>query len=236
MGKIVSDLAHNISGDLNVENMCTLAWKDNDYLALHWAVLGGFEGELAQHTYLCLFTKMREELMINGDLVLRNCWIVIPPTAVKGVLRHLHSLHQGTEKTKRLARQTVFWPGLTNDIATTIQTCTKCQYYWPSAIAEPLVQDTVSTIEKVTSDLFMFGSHHYLVYADRYSGYPLLSRFSSSPSSSDLIKEFRFYFSLMGTPNILRSDNGPQYRSSLFLDLLRDWGVQRPCRGHSENY
>ncbi|TRY78894.1 hypothetical protein TCAL_06735, partial [Tigriopus californicus] len=80
----------------------------------------------------------------------------------------------------------------------------------------------------VTSDLFQFGSCHFLVYVDRLTGFPLLSRFSRSPSSSDLIKELRIFFALMGAPNAFRSDNGPQYRSRLKAYYDRSTKIQDP--------
>ncbi|QQP41372.1 Uncharacterized protein FKW44_015720, partial [Caligus rogercresseyi] len=123
--------------------------------------------------------------------------------------------HQGIEKTKRRARQTVYWPGYTNDIKTTVEACSSCQYYRSSLPQEPLVQEKIPLrpFEMATSDLFYYGGNQYLVYADRTSGFPLIAKYNGDPSASDVIKDLRRFFSLMGVPNILRSDNGPQYAS-----------------------
>ncbi|XP_059084410.1 uncharacterized protein LOC131881541 [Tigriopus californicus] len=227
LGTIITDSVRQVSEDLLVEDIRRQAREDADYGQLRHAILRGFEPS-SLTPYVRLFTKQKRELSLDGELILRGCQLVIPRSAVKDVLRRLHSSHQGVEKTKRRARQAVFWPGYTNDITTTVETCEKCQYYCPSPLPEPLVQEPLPSrpFEIVTSDLFQFGSHHFLVYADRLSGYPLLSRFPSNPSSSDLIHEFRIFFSLMGAPNILRTDNGPQYRSRLFVDFLTEWGVK----------
>lgn len=210
-----------------VEQLRQRCREDKQYAELHFAIKNQFSRQ-SLTPYARLFLKLRDELSLDGELVLRGCQIVIPPSAVKDILTRLHSSHQGIEKTKRRARQAVFWPGYSNDIATTIESCEKCQFYRPSLTPEPLIQDSIPSrpFEVVTSDLFQYGSHHFMVYADRLTGFPLLSRFSSSPSSSDLIKELRIFFSIMGVPNTFRSDNGPQYRSRLFMDFLQEWGVK----------
>ncbi|TRY74705.1 hypothetical protein TCAL_15632, partial [Tigriopus californicus] len=143
--------------------------------------------------------------------------IGIPPHAVKVVLQCLHASHQGLEKTKRRARQTVCWPGFDNDSTTTVETCAYCQTYRSSHVSEAMEQDPMPTraFDVGTSGLFLLGSNHSLVYAERNSGFPMLAKFADAPNSSDVMKLFRGLFSLIGTPRILRLDN---------INFLRDWG------------
>lgn len=131
------------------------------------------------------------------------------------------------ENTKRRARQTIYWPKFSEDLTRFIEKCSACQYYRSSNVPEPMERDVMPTrvFEVVTSDLFLHGSHHYLVYADRLSGFPLVAKFSDTPFSNDIMKVLRKLFSLMGVPRILRSDNGPPYRSEEMATFLREWGV-----------
>ncbi|TRY72271.1 hypothetical protein TCAL_17128 [Tigriopus californicus] len=59
-------------------------------------------------------------------------------------------------------------------------------------------------VSHITEDRLLYGSQHYLVYGDRYSGFPLVAQFSDSPSSSDIAKAFRKLFTLMGVPQIFK--------------------------------
>ena len=62
--------------------------------------------------------------------------------------------------------------------------------------------------------------------ADRYSGFPLVERFNKDPTAGQTISRLRKWFSLMGAPNVLRSDSGPQYSSHETQEFLKTWGVQ----------
>ncbi|QQP52230.1 Uncharacterized protein FKW44_004319, partial [Caligus rogercresseyi] len=101
---------------------------------------------------------------------------------------------------------------------------------------EPLVQEKVPPrlFEMATSDLFYYGGNQYLVYADRTSGFSLIAKYNGDPSASEVIKDLRHFFSLMGVPNILRSDNGPQYASEEMKEFLKKWGTtHRPSSLHN---
>ena len=43
------------------------------------------------------------------------------------VLELLHDGHPGISKTKLIARQVVWWPGIDTDIANKVQHCQECQ-------------------------------------------------------------------------------------------------------------
>ena len=58
-----------------------------------------------------------DDLSVSDGLVLLDSRrIVLPLSAIKPVLRLLHSSHSGITKTTALARGLYFWPGMTNDI------------------------------------------------------------------------------------------------------------------------
>ena len=57
--------------------------------------------------------------------------IIIPEELRQQTLERLHQSHQGIEKTKRRARDTVHWPGIDKDIREIIKRCNKCQELKP---------------------------------------------------------------------------------------------------------
>ena len=64
--------------------------------------------------------------------------------------------HQGIERTKRPARQTVYWPGIINDITATIQSYNICQERQPSQCKKTMMTDLQPTMifEDVSCDFF----------------------------------------------------------------------------------
>eukprot|EP00094_Tigriopus_californicus_P014100 TCALIF_13656-PA protein Name:"Similar to K02A2.6 Uncharacterized protein K02A2.6 (Caenorhabditis elegans)" AED:0.35 eAED:0.35 QI:4/0/0/1/0/0/3/0/326 len=148
--------------DLISDDVHKRAKDDLDYQELnHFSIV--------PNGYVEQFQKLFHELSVENDLFLRGHRIVIPRNSIKVVLQRLHASHQGLEKTKRRVRQTVYWPGFDNDMVTTVEACESCQTYRPSHVSEHMMQEALPTqaFDVVTSDLFLLGSHHYLVYADR---------------------------------------------------------------------
>ena len=220
--------------DLSLEDLRDKAKSDPNYCQLIDAICQD-QIHNAQSGYPALFRKIADELSVEDGLVLRGQQVVVPPLCVKDVLHRLHAGHQGIEKTKRRARHTVFWPGYTAAITEIVSNCEECQLRRPSQQQESLEQDPLPSrpFEMVTADFFSYAGKEFLVYACRYSGYPLVAKYDSSPSATTLIRDLRRMFSLMGVPNVLRSDQGPQFRSELLQDFLRLWGVQwRPSSPH----
>ena len=48
----------------------------------------------------------------------------------------------------------------------------------------------------------------------------------SSQSSQDVIKALKSIFARHEVPEVVRSDNGPQYSSGEFQNFAKDWGFQ----------
>ena len=109
----------------------------------------------------------------DGLVLLKSHRIVIPKFKRQEVMVKLHASHQGVERTKRRARQSVYWPGINSDIQSTVQACAKCQEYLPSQQHEPMRFDPTPSrpFEDVSADLFSYAGKSYLVYVDRLSGW-----------------------------------------------------------------
>ncbi len=119
------------------------------------------------------YFKIREDLTIYSDLILFQTRIVIPQSQRCDILQKLHLAHQGIERTKPHARQTVYWPGMNSDIINIIGTCTKCQENRPSLPAEKHDVNTPPTypFQETAIDIFEYAGNFYLIYTDRFSGW-----------------------------------------------------------------
>ena len=62
------------------------------------------------------FWNYREDLLMENGLVTKGARLVIPSTLRSKVLEQIHEGHLGIEKCMLKVRDSVFWPGIANDI------------------------------------------------------------------------------------------------------------------------
>ena len=216
------------SVDLVMTKLKKKAKEDHKYQELLAALENGSFFKQRNNEYFKKFRPCGHLLSVENGLIYKGATVVIPENHKLDTLKELHMAHQGIEKTKRRARQTVFWPGISKDITDMVKSCEQCAQYRPSNPQEPLIQDDSPSrpFEMATTDFFSAGTKKYLVYADRYSGFPMVAWFDKEPTARQTISRLRRWFSLMGAPNVLRSDNGGQYDAIQTQQFLEDWGVQ----------
>ena len=79
----------------------------------------------------------------DGVLRYKQCTI-IPPALRQTALEILHSAHQGISQMTSRAKECIFWPGITNNIARKREDCIKCHSQAPSNPDAPPQAPTVS--------------------------------------------------------------------------------------------
>ena len=151
--------------------------------------------------------------------------LLIPSTLRRKVLEQIHDGHLGIEKCMLKARDSVFWPGISNDIHETVEKCEICQA--SSRAAKPV--GNVSDVpphawHTLGTDLFYWNKIDYLVIRNYFSKYLIVRRLPNS-STHAVIKELGLVFTELGRPFILRSDNGPCYSSRKFHNFLSFYQV-----------
>ena len=70
---------------------------------------------------LHMFWNYREDLSMEDRLVTKGARLLIPSTLRKKVLEQIHEGHLGIEKCMLKARDSVFWPGISNDTRETVE-------------------------------------------------------------------------------------------------------------------
>ena len=218
--------------DPNIEWIKGAASQDRAYQELLEAVKGGFPKRMCDaresiRPYFALRNELSEH---HGLVILRSCRIIIPVKLRKEILRRLHASHQGIERTKRRARETVYWPSVDSDIVNTVASCSPCSERLPSQQKEPMKTDPYPerAFEQTATDLFDFGGRTYIVYTDRYSGWPCIHMWQSAPTSRKVIDQMKRWFVDWGIPLMVRSDGGPQYNSREYREFMKEWGVNPP--------
>ena len=67
------------------------------------------------------YWNFREDLSVKDGLVTKGSKLLIPSTLKQKVMEQIHEGHHGMEKYMLKARESVFWPGISDDIQETVE-------------------------------------------------------------------------------------------------------------------
>ena len=142
---------------------------------------------------------------------------MIPTSLRAEYLQDLHAGHLGEEKTLLRARETVFWPGISDDVRNAVKLCDVCMKYKPAQQKEPLVPHDVPSLPwfKLGVDIFEHRSHHYLLVADYFSKFPVVKKLTNQ-TAGHVISLLKTIFSEYGVPATVYTDQGTQFVSQEF--------------------
>ena len=186
------------------------------------AVLDKFEsGEGIEKGHpAATYKKLWDRISIVGGggsrlLVLDGQQIIVPAISRPKVCHALHIPHCGITKTKKMAAALYYWPGMNNDIEQLITNCQECLMLKPSQQLEPStsLETPFAPMSHVGVDLFELDGAQWLLMVDRYSGWPWAKKLAST-NASDISTVLASWFDQFGWATVIRSDGGPQFRSS----------------------
>lgn len=178
-------------------------------------------------TVLRNFWSYRDELSVDNGMILKGERLFIPSALRKKVLQNLHTGHLGITKTQLRARNDVFWPTINKDIELMCRACNICQEHLPSQQHQPLQPTEIPSRpwSVLGTDLFQVGNDQYIIIADYYSKFPLVNKLPAHASSKAVADITAAHLSVMGIPDIIRSDNGPQFIGQAYQSFLSEWNI-----------
>ena len=177
---------------------------------------------------LCLYWQHRKTLANKDGLVLWGEALIIPPAKRERVLHQLHQFHQGIMKSQLLMHGSFFWPGINKAIEEVVCQCETCIQFQSQNAAMPFTPMPTPSWpwQMCTTDIFMLEGVDYLVVGNFYLKMIFVRCLPPGQSNGNkvvsLLKEM---FSEHGMPEVLCSDNGPQYASAQFTDFCICWGI-----------
>ena len=172
------------------------------------------------------YHTVQSELAVADGVLMRGSRIVIPASLRQDVLRCLHKGHQGINKCRDLARQSVWWPGLAAELETLVRNCDICCKHQPPSV-QPLIPSTLPDLpwQKVGTDLFEYKQKPYLIIVDYYSRFIEIALLSDT-SSATVVCHTKSVFARHGIPEVVISDNGPQFRAETYKQFAKDFSFK----------
>ena len=166
----------------------------------------------------------KEELTIYDDLIFKRDKVVIPTVLRKEMLKVVHQPHLGVEASKRRAREALFWPGMDKELEQLVKSCSVCNQNKPQQPSEPLKPHPTPSRpwQRIGFDIFTFNGKNYLISVDFYSGWFEIDLLIDMISSTVIMK-LKMHMARYGVPDIVISDNGPQFSSKEFKAFQRMW-------------
>jgi hypothetical protein len=158
------------------------------------------------------FYNVKEHLWTKNGVIMFKNRVVIPKSLRPAILRTLHSAHQGIEGMRLRAANTVYWPGINNDIKQSRKNCKACDYIAPSQAQEPLqlIAPSVYPFQQICADAFEISGVYYVAVVDRFSGWILIYHFRTAITSQNVIRILRSVFTSYGAASrILMNNLGP---------------------------
>ena len=141
-------------------------------------------------------------------------------SAVLVPFRTQHGVRSGITKTCTNAASSVWWPGFSQDISKVVQNCATHEEYRRERI-EPMKSTKFPDRpwSRVSVDFFQHKDKHYLLAINYFSGDVEICLVFKDVNSSQTILQLKRIFSRHGIPDILFTNNSPQFDSHEFANF-----------------
>lgn len=200
--------------------------KDQTLVKVYEYTMSGWPGS-CNESDLQPYWKICHELTVDDGCLLWGRRVIIPQSLRDCMLSELHECHPGMTRMKALARSFVWWPGIDPDIEDRVRSCNACINIQGSPKAVPLLLWPWATEpwQRIHIDFAEVKGQQFLIVVDSHSKW--LEVFSmESTTATVTIAAIRNLFARYGLPQVVVSDNGPQFISKEFKDFLKQNSVK----------
>ncbi|KAL9951197.1 hypothetical protein ACROYT_G043817 [Oculina patagonica] len=171
------------------------------------------------------YWSFKEEIHEADGILFKSHKMIVPERLRPEMLKRIHESHLEIEKSKRRARDILYWPNMNAQITEVIANCSSCLKHRKNNTKEPLIQHEVPDRpwQKIACDLFTLGGKAYLLTVDYYSIWVEIGLLRDSTLISEVITQLKSTFARYGIPDEVISDNGPQLSTRKFKQFADSW-------------
>ena len=169
----------------------------------------------------------RGEITCEDGILYKGTRLIMPKSEQASTLKVLHLGHYVIDKMSLQARETVYWPGISEDIRSTYHQCQICARFARTQQREMLqsVETLQTAWEQLELDIFSLRNTQYLLVIDYFSQFPVTKQLQNLHSVS-VIKHLKDIFTEIGIPRCIVSDGSTQFTSQEFKDFTKTWDIQ----------
>ena len=167
------------------------------------------------------YYPVKTEIAVANGLLLRGSRLIIPASMRLEILDKIHTGHQGINKCRERARQSVWWLGLSRQLEELVKNCITCVKAQKQR-AQPLVTTTFPELpwQKVATDLFEWRKENYVLIIDYYSQFIEIAQLKRT-TAEEVIQHTKSIFARHGIPESVILDNGPQYSADAYKQFAK---------------
>lgn len=187
---------------------------------LEWTLRGWPVGPLGEE--FLPYIRRRAELSVVRGGVLWGCRVIIPTALRSKVLQRLHEGHPGICHMKALGHSCVWWPKLDNEIKLWVEQCDKCQNSRPappSAVPREWEQPAGPWSRLHLDFTGPIQGAYIMIIVDAFSKWVEVIPMPTTTAEAS-IRVLKKLFACHGLPDIVVSDNGPQWTAAVFQAFL----------------
>src|SRR5436190_1020473 len=165
---------------------------------------------------------------LQSGCIIKGNQVYIPKVFRNKILEELHEGHLGVVRMKALARSTVYWPKINDDIETMVKSCKNCMENakMPTKMKTHHWEYPSKPWERIHVDFAgPFQGHIFFLIIDAHSKWPEIF-ITKSMTSKEVIKLLHDTFSRYGLPCTLVSDNQSTFTSDEFQRFMNIHGIK----------
>ncbi len=164
------------------------------YCQQGWPIKNSVEPEIAP------YWKYKQFLTVCKGLLMYGQRIVVPKVLQKETLQKIHEGHQGIERCRGRVTSSVWWPGVSSQVAQMVQQCPECAKN-STPPKEPLLTSPLPDFpwQVIGTDLFELEGKQYLLIVDYFSRFPQVIQLKSTTSAA-VISQLKSVFARHGIP------------------------------------
>lgn len=187
--------------------------------------------------------KLYRHFMDSSDLSepdLSDPWkLCVPGPLRQEILKENHDVptagHLGISKSISRIAQRYYWPGMFRDIAKYVRSCLQCQRYKISQQQTPgKMQPSLNRQPWETVSIDLVGplprsskqNSFLVVMQDRFTKWVQCRPIRNATAKSISQALYEDVITRFGCPKTVISDNGSQFTSGTFTDMLKELGIQ----------
>ena len=212
---------------LSIKDIAKATREDKVYGKLLSAVHSGTidKKDSAMKPFISLF----DNLHVEQGVVFHGIRCIVPTRLQHGLLDELHQTHPGMVKSKEVARNNFWWPGVNKQIEDIARACTGCSIYRKKPVPAPLCPwpYALRPMERVHIDFCEYKGKQLLIMIDAYSKYIWTEVMNTDTTTlKTLAVLYGWFCQRNGFPSTIVSDNGPQFTSHEFANKMAKWGIK----------